>query len=156
MPKFKTKEEAYESCAAEGYLRNLSHVNKERVRSLIVNADTNIDSAKMLAQSLTKEDRQWMSVYTLHYEAIRIYVEAFLMFEKTMSQNHQCLFAYLCVKHSELGFDWNFFEKIRTKRNGINYYGEQVSYDDWKIVEPQFNLYVSVLKEEIEKRLSAF
>ena len=153
MPKFKTKEEAYESCAADGYLRNLSQVNKERVKSLIRNIDTNIRSAKTLAKSLPKEDEGWMNVYTMHYEAIRICAEAFLIFEKIMSENHQCLFAYLCMKHPEFGFDWNFFEKIRTKRNGVNYYGERVSYDEWKAVEPQFNLYAPVLKKEIEKRL---
>ena len=153
MPKFKTSGEAYESCLADGYFRNLSYVNKERIKSLIVNANTNIDSAKTLAQSLPKEDKRWMTVYTLHYEAIRICAEAFLIFEKIMSENHQCLFAYLCMKHSELKFDWNFFEKIRTKRNGVNYYGEQVSYDEWKAVEPQFKLYISTLKKEIEKKL---
>ena len=153
MPKFKTKEEAYKSCSAGGYFRNLSHANKERVRSLIVNADTNIDSAKTLAQSLPKEDKRWLTIYTLHYEAIRIYAEAFIIFEKIMSENHQCLFAYLCIKHPELGFDWNFFEKIRIKRNGVNYYGERVSYDEWKSVEPQFNLCIPALKKEIEKML---
>lgn len=154
MPKFKTKEEAYESCLVDGYFRNLSHINKERAKSLIVNADTNIDSANTLAQSLSKEDKRWMTVYILHYEAIRMCAEAFLVFEKIMSENHQCLFAYLCFKNPEPGFDWNFFEEIRRKRNGVNYYGEHVSYDDWKAVEPQFNLYVTALKKEIERKLS--
>lgn len=153
MPKFKTKEEAYESCMSEGFFRNLDYVNKDRVKSLIINADTNIDSANALAKSLSKEDRRWMTVYTLHYEAIRICSEAFIIFDKIMSENHQYLFACLCVKHPELRFDWDFFEKIRKKRNGVNYYGEHVSYDDWKSVEPQFNLYIDVLKKEIEKIL---
>jgi len=156
MPRFKTKEEAYESCSTDGYYVNLSYVNKDRVRSLIVNADTNIDSANTLAKSLSKEDRRWMTVYTLHYEAIRICAEALLIFEKIMSENHQCLFAYLCAKHPEIGFDWDFFEKIRTKRNGVNYYGEQVHYDEWKAAEPKFNIYIAALKKEIEKRLSRF
>ena len=95
-----------------------------------------------------------MTVYTLHYEAMRICAEAFLISDKIMSQNHQCLFAYLCMKHPELKLNWDFFEKIRTKRNGVNYYGEQVSHDEWKEAELQFTLYISALKKEINKRLS--
>jgi len=154
MRKFKTEEEAHDSCSADGYYVNLSRVNKDRVRSLLLNADTNVDSANTLAKSLLNDDRRWMTVYTLHYEAMRICAEAFLLFDNLMSQNHQCLFACLCVKHPELEFDWNFFEKIRTKRNGVNYYGEQVSYDEWKEAEPQFNLYTPFLKKAIEKKLS--
>lgn len=151
MPKFKTKEETYKSCLADGFYRNLKYVNKERIKSLVVNANTNIYSARTLAKSLTEEDKRWMNVYTLHYEAIRIYTEALFLFEKITSSNHQCLFAYLCIKRPE--FDWNFFEKIRKKRHGVNYYGEQITYEEWKAVEPQFKLYISVLKKELEKKL---
>ena len=94
-----------------------------------------------------------MNVYTMHYEAIRICAEALMIFDKIVSSNHQCLFAYLCVKKPEINPDWNFFERIRIKRNGVNYYGEQVSHDEWKDVEPQFNLYISELKKAIEKKL---
>ena len=149
MQKFKTKEEAYESCQADGYFRKLSFVNKQRIKSLVRNADTNIKSAETLAQELAKEDDRWMNVYTMHYEAVRLCGEALAIFDKIMSENHQCLFAYFCVKRSDLKLDWNFFEKIRKKRNGVNYYGEQVSYNEWKEVESQFDLCISIFKKEI-------
>ena len=47
----------------------------------------------------------------------------------------------------------SFFEKVRTKRNGINYYGERVSYEDWKSIEVQMKIYISTLRKEITKRL---
>lgn len=153
MPKFKTKQEAHDSCVADGYLRTQSYINKERIKSLVVNADTNVETAALLITLLEKDDRRWMSVYTLHYEAMRTYAEAFLLLEKVISQNHQCIFAYLCVQHEEFDFDWTFFEKIRTKRNGVNYYGEHVSYDDWKAVEGNFKKYITLLKQEIEKKV---
>ncbi|MDI6737265.1 MAG: hypothetical protein QME12_01990 [Nanoarchaeota archaeon] len=31
---------------------------------------------------------------------------------------------------NELLLDWNFLEKIRTKRNGSIYYGSPISYED--------------------------
>lgn len=46
-------------------------------------------------------------------------------------------------------------ERIRTKRNGINYYGTPVSFDDWKEVELQFNLYIKRLMEEIKNKLKS-
>ncbi len=94
-----------------------------------------------------------MNVYTLHYDSIHLYAEALLIFGKISSANHQCLFAALCnIKDLEL--NWDFFEKIRTMRNGINYYGRQVSFQEWKEVEMHFALYSSTLKKEIERRLS--
>jgi hypothetical protein len=156
MPKFKTKAEAYESCQETGCFRKLSNINNERIRSLVINADTNIDSAKTLSKCLQKEDKKWLNVYTMHYEAIRIYTEALLISNKIMSENHQCLFAYLCVEMPDLGFDWNFFENIRRKRNGVNYYGEQISYQEWKSLEAQFDMYIGILKKEIGKRLNQF
>lgn len=83
-------------------------------------------------------------------------VDAFLNFDKIKSNNHQCLFAYLCEKNSGLELDWDFFEKVRTKRNGINYYGTPVTQEDLKEIEVQMNLYIKILKETIEKRIKEF
>ncbi|KKR78595.1 MAG: hypothetical protein UU24_C0031G0010, partial [Candidatus Nomurabacteria bacterium GW2011_GWA2_40_9] len=80
---------------------------------------------------------------------------SFLRFENIKIDNHQCLFSYLCEKHLELEFSWDFFEKARTKRNGINYYGIPIKQDDWKDVELQFVLYIKKLKEEIKKRIKS-
>ena len=38
-------------------------------------------------------------------------------------------------------------------RNGINYYGIPVKYNDWEEAELQFSLYINKLKEEIIKKL---
>lgn len=96
-----------------------------------------------------------ISVYKLYYDALHELVESFLRFENVKIENHQCLFAYLCEKYQEFEFSWDFFEKVRTKRNGINYYGTPVSFDDWREVEIQFYLYIKRLKEEIKKNLKS-
>ena len=102
MRKSKTKEESYESCQSGGFFINLRFVNKQRVKSLIRNADTNVNSAKKLAETLSEEDEGWMNVYTMHYEALRICIEALMIFDKIVSKNHECVFSYLCVKKPEL------------------------------------------------------
>ncbi len=58
VPKHRTINEVYDSCLADGLLRNLDEVNKERVRSLMQNADVYIESAKALADLLLKNDRR--------------------------------------------------------------------------------------------------
>ena len=82
-------------------------------------------------------------------------VESFLRFDNIKVDNHQCLFAYLCEKHLELEFSWDFFEKIRTKRNGINYYGIPIDFTEWKESEIQFKLYINILEEEIMDKLNS-
>jgi len=112
-----------------------------------------VESANIVKKSLPKQSNQWSSVYKLYYDALHELAESFLQFDKIKIDNHQCLFAYLCEKHPDSEFSWDFFEKVRTKRNGINYYGTPVAYEDWKEVEIQFNLYIKKLREEIRKKL---
>ena len=140
MRKTKTAEEVYNSCLADGCINEIRDVNIDKVKSLLDNADTNISTAQIIIKAIDKKAKEWMNVYINYYEALRIVTESFLIFDKVSISNHQCMFAYLCIKHPELELNWNFFEKIRTKRNGINYYGEQVKYEDWKDIETQTRL----------------
>ena len=151
--KFNNEQEAYDSCIAEAYIKTVSAVNRERIESLLKNSVISAESADALAKTLTQGDEKWMTVYTLYYDALRISAEAFLLFDKISSSNHLCLIAALCTKHSELELDWKFFEKVRTKRYGSNYYGEKITYDNWKSSELQIKLYISTLKKEINKKL---
>jgi len=49
--------------------------------------------------------------------------------------------------------DWGFFEKVRTKRNGLSYYGTPVAEKHWKEVALQFQLYLKLLKKKLQERL---
>ncbi|MBI5393407.1 hypothetical protein HZA96_06050 [Candidatus Woesearchaeota archaeon] len=153
MPKYLTKEEAFSKCKIEGYYIIREEINLEKIRSIITISESDVSSAKMLSEKIDKKSSQWNSIYKLYYDALHELTEAFLSFENIKSDNHQCLFAYLCEKHPELELNWEFFEKVRTKRNGINYYGTPIRYEDWKEVELQFNIYINVLKKEISKNI---
>ena len=153
MPKYLTQEEAFGKCKKEGKFIVIEEINKEKIKSALNIADADIESANSLKKNLPKQSNQWNSIYKLYYDALHEIVELFLRFEKIKIDNHQCLFAYLCEKYPELEFNWDFFERMRTRRNGINYYGTPVNFDDWKEVELQFNLYVKRLKEEIKKKI---
>lgn len=149
----KTKEQVYESCLADGMYRKLSVVNTQRVRDLLKNAEINLSSARTLATAIPKENPGWMNVYTMHYEAVRICLEALAIFEGFSSVNHQCLAAYFCVKLQGLGLDWEFLEEIRLTRNGVNYYGNLISHREWEAAEPRFKRTVNLLMREVKERL---
>ena len=148
MPKSLTKEEAYDKCNAEGKIVPVSEVDTGKVESMVNIAEEDMESIKEL-----KKKEKWNTLYKLNYDVLHTLCEALLMFEKTKSLNHQCLFSYVCVRFPELELDWNFFEKVRTKRNGIHYYGTAVKREDFKEIEVQMALYIKTIKGEIGKKL---
>jgi len=153
MPKYLTQKEAFSKCKKEGRFIVTEEIDLEKIKSTLTIAEGDVESANSIKKNLQKESNQWNSVYKLYYDALHELVESFLRFEKIKIDNHQCLFSYLCEKHTELEFSWEFFEKVRTKRNGINYYGMPINQEDWKEVELQFGLYIKKLKEELKKKI---
>ena len=153
MPKYLTQKEAFDKCKKQGKFVVTEETDKERIKSTLNIADSDIESADLIKKNISEKSNQWNSVYKLYYDALHELAESLLNFERIKIDNHQCLFAYLCEKYSELEFNWDFFERIRTKRNGMHYYGTPVSFEDWKQVELQFVLYIKKLKEDIKKRL---
>ena len=147
--------QSYDTCLADGTVIKLNDaVNKDKVRKMLLLVESNKEIAQKSEKSADKNSITWNTIYNLHYDVLRELVEAFLVFDSVKIVNHKCLFAYLCVNHPELELNWEFFEKVRTSRNGINYYGKLVSYDDFKEIRLQLNLYVSTLRKEIEKKLA--
>jgi hypothetical protein len=153
MPEYLTQQEAFLKCKRDGRFNIREDIDLEKIKSTGIIAGADIDSADMIKKNLSKNSVQWSTVYKLYYDALHELAEAFLRFEKVKIDNHQCLFAYLCEKHPELDFSWEFLEKARTKRNGINYYGRPIDFEGWKEVEMQFIFYIKKLKEEIYSRI---
>jgi len=169
MPEFKSVKEVFDKCLLDNLIKSKTDIDTDKIQSIFKIVEEYIESGK---DDLTKE--RWNSAYCSYYDVLRELTEAFLLFDKIKILNHQCLFAYLCTKHPELELDWNFFEKhknfkrnfwlpkkyeynffrgIRTKRNGINYYGTPVDDKDWKEIELQLYLYVKLLKRKIKEKL---
>ena len=153
MPKYQTQIEAFQKCKKEGKIIITEEINIEKIKSTLEIAESDIKSATILENNLSKDSKEWNSVFKLYYDALHELTEAFLKFDKIKTDNHQCLFAYLCETHKELEFNWEFFEKVRTKRNGINYYSTPITHQDFKETEIQFILYLNKLKEEIKKKI---
>lgn len=148
MRPFENKEEAYNWCIREGNIIFQEESNEERARANLQIADEYLKNAKNCAAQ-----KSWNTAYTLFYDSLHLLVEALLILERVKSRNHQCLFTYLCVKHPELELNWDFFEKVRTKRNGINYYGTPVTERDWKEAALEFQLNIDLFKRKIKEQL---
>jgi hypothetical protein len=125
-------------------------VQEDNIKALIFVAQEELKVIKELKKIKISAEN---TIYKLYYDILHTLVEAFVKIDKMKISNHECLFAYLCNEHPELEFDWNFFQKVRTKRNCISYYGTLVSKENLKEVELQFNLYIKSLQELINRKL---
>ncbi len=153
MLKDRTLTGIFQSCTIEGSFSPLAKIDTDQIRAMLTVALVDLKTVKEWSKKAPKAGGQWNAIYKLAYDVFHTLSEALLAFDKIKARTHECVFAYLCEKHSELEFDWNFFEKIRTKRNRSIYYGEPISYEDWKTIELQLNLYINALTKSIEEKL---
>ena len=123
MPKFKSSKEVCSECERDGLVIRLEEVDIAKIQHMLRIAQADLDVVKALVSETPKDSPSWSTLYKLQYDALHQLIDAFLRFDRIKTNNHQCLFAYLCETHPDLVLDWNFFEKVRTKRNGIQYYG---------------------------------
>lgn len=153
MFEIRTSQEAFEKCQVQGQIVPRAEINVDEIKALLELSEGDKEAGNKLMKGLDKSSILWNNVFTSFYDALHKLVDAYLRFDKITSLNHICLFAYLCEKHSELELDWAFFEKVRTKRNGVEYYGQKTIREDFVSIEVQMSLYISTLKKAIDKKL---
>lgn len=152
MPKQKTLKEVYTECLINGQFRDKEEHSAERIKTMILLSTAFLESAQDIQKNLSQESLKWSAVYSLNYDALRELASAYVRLDNKDIANHQCLFAYLCNKEQEL--NWDFFEKARTRRNGIEYYGCTATYTDFKEMKLQFRIYIDFLKKKIKEGLT--
>ena len=148
MPKEKTPEQVYNDLVTQGLYEeaNLDKDEIQKVRKLTME---DYEYGKKLRQN---KDANWRVIFNIHYDAIRELCDLLMRFKEQKISNHQGLFAFIMLNYPELELDWNFFEKVRSDRNKNKYAGEDIAKEKWKEVELRFDLYISTLNREIEKR----
>ena len=135
-----------------GSIREKS-VDIELIKSLTIIAEKGLAFINSTAKNISKDSTDWTFVFRDHYEALRGLIEAYLLFDGIEADNHQCKNAYICFKHPELELDWEFLETIRLKRKAINYRGQLLHFDEWKLFQLKFELHINLLKKEIKRKL---
>ncbi len=152
MGKDRSVENVYNACSGEGSFLE-TEIDTDKIKIMLQIAEMDFISAESLEKTGAKELMHWNAIYKLYYDVLHTLVEAFILLDKIKVRTHECLFVYLCYKHSQLELDWNFFEKVRTKRNGSLYYGTVIKSTDWLDVKIQMKLYISSMKKAIKERL---
>ena len=142
----------YKLCMSTGNIKEKS-VDIELIKSLKNVAEKGLEFINSRSKDISKDSTDWTFVFRDYYESLRGLIEAHLLFEGVEADNHQCKNAYICFKHPEIELDWEFLEIIRLKRNAINYRGQLLKYEDWKMVKLKFELHINALKKELEKKL---
>lgn len=153
MTSTRTPKEALSYCKLKGYILPLQETDKEFIISILELSNSDMEAGKKIMQGLDDTSLLWSNVYACFYDALHKLVDAYLRFDGVTSINHLCLYAYLCDKHPELELSWDFFEKIRTRRNGIHYYAQKSTKKDWKEAELQFYLYIKMMRKAVEEKI---
>ena len=145
-------DKTYKFCTSTGSIKEKS-VDIELIKSLKIVAEKSLEFINSKSKDIPKDSTDWTFVFRDYYESLRGLIEAYLLFDGIVADNHQCKNAYISFKHPELEFDWEFLETIRLKRNAINYRGQLLKYEDWKMLKLKFELHINALRKEIEKKL---
>ncbi|MBS3140814.1 hypothetical protein J4405_01555 [Candidatus Woesearchaeota archaeon] len=146
-------DETYDLCLVNGKFREKNKIDTELVKSLKNVALNGLRFIKEKSKDIDKNSTDWTFVFRDYYEALRGLIEAYLLFDKIEAESHQCKNAYICFKHKELEFNWEFLETIRLKRNAINYRGYLLKYEDWNSLKLGFEIHIKTLVEEIDEKL---
>lgn len=145
----------YDKCVNSGSIKKANEVDSEKAKTLLENAELDIDSLKD-ATALFEKKNNFGLLWTNHYEIIRQLVAGILLFEKIISDNHKCLYAYICTKHKEWDIDWKTIETMRLLRNGVHYDGRPVSADIWKEYKLKFHIYILAFIKILRQKIKDF
>jgi hypothetical protein len=149
----RTQQIIFQKCTNEGSFIALSQIDIDQIKAQYTVALDDLGTVKEWSAKAVKTSGQWNAILKLGYDVLHTLSEALVYFDQIKAARHECLFAYICEKHPELDFSWDFLDKIRTMRNRSIYYGKAASYEDWKSIEFQLNLYINTLKKAVEEKL---
>lgn len=133
-----------EECYKKGFIKKIN-INTELIKSLIEMADINEQTVKTAL--LTKINIS--SYVSLAYDSLREILEAIAISNCYKVTSHSCLGELL--KNLLKDFDYYEFDRLRYTRNGINYYGIKIDFQQGKeIINKIFNMKNSLLKKYLK------
>ncbi len=93
-----------------------------------INSIRNVAKAKIISADFLPIEHSIAKI-TLLYDALRENLESVALKKGYKIYNHECYTAFIkeILNESEIG---DSFDKLRKIRNGINYYGTEVSVDE--------------------------
>ncbi len=130
---------------------------QECLRKRIVK-NTSIDSHKItsileiskekLKVALLLEDKHYYGKLPLLYETLRELLECLALQHRYKIYNHECYTAFLkeIMHESSLG---DSFDKFRILRNGINYYGKKITFEEAQEIMIQMIEFIKKIEQKL-------
>ena len=130
-------------CKNKGFIK-ITTINKSKALSLIEISDIKEDTIKHI-----KLDSKNINAYfPMAYDSLREVLEAFCLLRGFNVTNHICLGEL--IKDLKKDFDFISFDRFRYARNGINYYGSKIDFDQGKeMINKMFEM-KKLIKKEIK------
>ncbi len=112
----------WRECVSKRFAKEVS-IDKNRIQSMKKTAERKIKAADVLPEDL------YPIKITLLYDGLRSYLEAFALEKMYRIYNHECCTAFL-KEVLGLSREGDIFDWLRRIRNGINYYGMEINFDE--------------------------
>ena len=136
-----------DDCYQKGHIKKV-RINEGLIKSLIEIADINEKTVK----NADINEENISSYVSLSYDSLREILEAICISKGYKVLSHICLGELL--KKLISGFDYTEFDRIRYIRNGINYYGIQVDFEQGKdIINKIFLMKKNLLNKYLKEYL---
>lgn len=139
---------SWETCCLKGLIKEVS-VDFERIESLKHTAENKIISSSMLAPN----NITISSIIGLLYDAARELLESVALQNGYKLYNHECYVSFLrkIIGDEKMS---DYFNAARLARNGVNYYGEQVSLEKGRLIIKDLNELIAFLRDLLRQEHS--
>jgi hypothetical protein len=136
-------------CYKKNYIKK-TKINKERIKSIIEISEIHEETVN----SAELNERNICTYFTIAYDSLREILEAICILNGYKVANHICLGELVSTLIPE--FDFNQFDRMRFARNGINYYGEKIEFNQGKeLIKKMFKMKHEIYDKYLKKGLSS-
>src|SRR3989338_5436658 len=101
-------DKTYKFCMSTGSIKE-KVADIELIKSLKIVAEKGLEFINSKSKDIPKDSTDWTFVFRDHYESLRGFIEAYVLFDGIEADNHKCKNAYICFKHRDLELGWEFF-----------------------------------------------
>jgi hypothetical protein len=144
----------FDGCKSDGFIQFRKDVDRFLAESLLRSAKETLVVLNRV-EMISRKTNDFSLLFTSAYDVLRKLIEAFLLFDRLKCSNHQCINAFLCLKHHDSYFDWEFLEEVRILRNKVNYEGKKITVDMWRSCRLKFRFHINKLIKLVEMKLQA-
>ena len=130
----------------KGQVRRASR-DIQLVKSLLKSAESDL---KFL-RSLEINENSSRKIMANYYDTLRTVLEAIASIEGYKIYSHEAFTYFLKEKNEELISEK--FDRFRRIRNGINYYGKNISIEETKEIMAEIIKIINMLKEKYLKKM---